>query len=142
MRRPLLILLLFSFPTSAAASQQPAQEDQTLLDWSLLNAVEQGDLTRARIALDRGADVNAVDLWHNSALHLAVRSNGDKVAAVRLLLDRKPKVDVREFYEMTPLMRAVGDRQPEIARLLLDSGANPNVRPKDSLPRSVFLPTA
>jgi hypothetical protein len=47
---------------------------------------------------------------------------------VKLILAHKPKVDILDKDGLTPLQRAVAQQQVDIAGMLLEAGANPNVK--------------
>ncbi len=83
-----------------------------------------------RLLIEAGANVN----YHSDApyadapiLHHAVETGSLNI--VRLLLDAGAEVDYRErMFEGTPLLWAASHSDPAIAKLLLERGANPNVR--------------
>jgi hypothetical protein len=64
-----------------------------------------------------------------SALHECVRlSNTDMM---KILLDHDAKVEIRDADGETPLFVASSSREPELVRLLLQAGADPNTEAKD-----------
>ena len=91
-----------------------------------------------RLLHERGADLDASNDRGVRPLHVAVRARG--LEAVRFLLERGVELDVRDSArKSTPLRRAVtntgaggtaGSQEIalEIARLLLDAGADPSAR--------------
>ena len=83
-------------------------------------------LTIAGVLLDNGADVNAQNDNKQSALGLAVEDKSPEM--VKLLLAHKPQVDILDQSGWTPLQWAVSEQHPEIAGLLLDAGADPNLK--------------
>ncbi len=83
-------------------------------------------LTIAGVLLDNGADVNAKNNNQQSALGLAVADKSPEM--VKLLLQHQAKVDLLDGQGYTPLEWAISQRAADIAGLLLDAGANPNVK--------------
>lgn len=102
-------------------------------DPALCDALERGDLARARERLAAGSNPDA--RWTRSdlgerVLHLAVWNRS--VAAIELLLEHGATVDIRDRRGDTPLLAAVrwwperGDLG--VVRRLLAAGAHPNAR--------------
>ncbi|XP_397331.2 ankyrin-3 isoform X1 [Apis mellifera] len=98
-------------------------------------AVWQRYTEAAQLLLVRGADIDATDECGYSALHLAAEHGYFDL--VKLLLEQGAKVDHREetgelFPRTTlcdePLRLALRNRHVEVARILLEAGANPNKR--------------
>lgn len=98
-------------------------------------AVWQKYYEAANLLLTRGSDVNATDECGYSPLHLSAEHGYTDF--VRLLLKCGAKVDYRpetseEFPKTThcdePLRLAIRNKHKDIARLLLEHGANPNKR--------------
>ena len=85
-------------------------------------AAENGLTEIARQLLDQGSDVNALDNFSNTPLHLAVRFP----EMVELLLARGARVEARNAFGNTPLHQAVGDRR--VVELLLAAGADARAR--------------
>ena len=80
-----------------------------------------------RLLLDAGADPNSSDPTGETALMAAVRVGSS--AGVTLLLDRGALVEAREpAFQQTALMVAVRENHPDIVRLLLAHGAQPNAK--------------
>jgi ankyrin repeat protein len=100
-------------------------------DAELHTAVQYADLAGIRQALDKGADVNALDpVNRESALHVAVKK--ENKAMVQLLLSKGAKPNVYSGENSTPLTIAVeiGDRALPIAELLLAGRADPSLASK------------
>ncbi|XP_066599475.1 ankyrin repeat and SOCS box protein 14-like isoform X2 [Prorops nasuta] len=98
-------------------------------------AVWQRYTDAAQLLLVRGADIDATDECGYSALHLAAEYG--YLDLVKLLLKHGAKVDHREdtgelFPRTTlcdePLRLALKNRHIEVAKSLLEAGANPNKR--------------
>ncbi|CAH2056073.1 unnamed protein product, partial [Iphiclides podalirius] len=98
-------------------------------------AIWQRHLEATRLLLVRGCDVNARDDCGYSALHLASEHGYPEL--VRLLLQSGAAVDYREdtgeqFPRTTlcdePLRLAIRNKHYEVAKLLLEHGADPNKR--------------
>ncbi|CRK21078.1 hypothetical protein BN1723_017896 [Verticillium longisporum] len=90
---------------------------------ALFFAVRSQDLAVAQLLLDRGADPDAyLSEDPPTALHLA--SELCDVEMMRMLLERRAKVDLRDFNGATPLFRVVAAGNIEAAKLLLQHGAS------------------
>ncbi|XP_050358564.1 ankyrin-3-like isoform X2 [Nymphalis io] len=98
-------------------------------------AIWQRYLEATRLLLVRGCDINARDDCGYSALHLSAEHGYKEL--VKLLLESGAAVDYRpdtgeEFPRTTlcdePLRLAIRNRHYEVARLLLEHGADPNKR--------------
>lgn len=74
--------------------------------------------------ISKGADPNIGDKNGDTALIIVSRIGYEEGA--RTLLAHRAKVDVGNRLGETPLIVAVQQRQPRIARLLLEAGANPD----------------
>ncbi|KAM0591643.1 hypothetical protein ACHAPN_007218 [Verticillium nonalfalfae] len=90
---------------------------------ALFFAVRSQIVAVARLLLDRGADPDAyLSEDPPTALHLA--SELCDVEMMRMLLERRAKVDLRDFNGATPLFRVVAAGNIEAAKLLLQHGAS------------------
>jgi ankyrin repeat protein len=120
----------------------------------LLYAARDGRLENAKILLDAGADLELADANGITPLLMAISNNQIEVA--RFLIDRGAKINVSDWYGRTPLWTAVEvrnmdfdnasfengvDREPllELIRVLLERGADPNPRTKESIPIRRFM---
>lgn len=94
--------------------------------WHLLHDGHVGVL---QLLLERGAHVNLVDRFGNTALNIAARIG--HVDMVRMLLDQTTlMVDLSDvaIFQTTALMFACERGYVEIVRMLLDHGANVNLQ--------------
>jgi ankyrin repeat protein len=101
------------------------KEGQTLLH----RAASHGHDTVVQLLLDRGADVNAADLYRRTPLHCA--SKNSHLEVVRLLLDQGANIDAANREGSTPLHEASQNGDVEIVQRLLDWGADVNAADRD-----------
>ena len=92
-------------------------------------AARHSSLDVAKLLINRGADVDAMDKDDRTPLHYAVRKNSLDVA--KLLLDRGADVDAMDKDDRTPLHYAVRKNSLDVAKLLLDRGADVDAMDKD-----------
>ena len=92
----------------------------------LMHWAEEGDVARVRATLDRGADVDARDLFANTALYCA--SRGGHLAVVRELLDRGADVAARDAEGSTVLSAAAVSDCAALVRELVARGVGVDVR--------------
>ena len=88
-----------------------------------------GDIAKMQNALNNGADINAKDPSGMSALFIAVENN--QLSATKFLLENGAYPDITDKENDTPLMRAMYYNRPEIAKLLIEYGANVNTSYND-----------
>ena len=98
----------------------------------LIAAAYDGATEAARLLMEKGADVNARDKGGNSVLAQAAGSNNLEVA--RLLIARGAQVNNVDEGGFTPLLNAAGngDRSAAMVKLLLEHGAQANVKSGDT----------
>lgn len=107
----------------------------------LHQAVVEGDASVVARLISDGEDLASADNMGNTALHLACQQ--ERIEVSRLLLEAGAPVDPMDAYGNTPLWRAAfafqgGD--PELIRLLLDAGADPDRKNhSDRSPRDIAL---
>ncbi|KAJ1170448.1 hypothetical protein NDU88_002325 [Pleurodeles waltl] len=88
---------------------------------SVFEAIAKGDISDLE-ALLQGCDVNAVNAFNETLLHVAA-ANGH-VAAIELLIRKGAKVDAKDKNGRTPLHRAAEMGHADAVRVLLQAGAN------------------
>jgi len=120
----------------------------------LLYAARDGRLEPAKILVAAGANLEQKDPNEITPLIMAISNNHVEVA--RFLIEKGAQINVSDWYGRTPLWTAVEvrnmdfdngtfenlvDREPllSIVELLLDKGANPNARTKESIPIRRFM---
>ncbi len=108
----LITLLLFSH---LLAGQEHSQ---------LIHAVKDNDLSKLRILLDSGENVNESEPDGSTILHWAVHNNYFDMA--QLIINAGADVNTKNRYGVTALSLAVNNGSPEIVKSLLDAGAFPN----------------
>jgi ankyrin repeat protein len=123
----------------------------------LLYAARDGRLDLVRDLLAAGAEIDAVEANGITPLLIAITNNHPDVA--RLLIDRGANIKVTDWWGRTPLWAAVETRNMDVdnatfvngvdrapflplIQVLLEKGADPNVRMKEVPPiRRTFLRT-
>ncbi|MCM5569252.1 ankyrin repeat domain-containing protein [Burkholderiaceae bacterium FT117] len=90
---------------------------------ALMLVALQGDLTSARLLVQRGAEVNRPG-W--TPLHYA--ASGGHLEMIRFLLDENAYIDAQSPNRTTPLMMAARQKHTNAVRLLVEAGADPTQR--------------
>ena len=118
--------LLLAAPGGEAAVnlQDPASGTTALAE-----AASSGCTAEARLLLQHGADPNLAGDDGNSPLIAAAMASGDAGRGVAaLLLDAEAEIDHQSEEGATALMMACNNSNVEVARLLLERGANKDLR--------------
>jgi ankyrin repeat protein len=87
-------------------------------------AADVGDFDVAKVLIQNGADVNAVDKDNWTSLHIAA-GNGN-VDVAKLLIQNGADVNAEERYYCTSLHIAAGNGNVDVAKLLIQNGAEVN----------------
>ena len=115
-----LLLSMFTFSESA-------EKDKTNLNIKLIEASENDDLKRVKHLLDSGADVNATNIFKQTALTAAASFSYWDI--VKVLLERKANINFQNGeYGMSALMYASESGDEEIAKFLIERGADVNLK--------------
>ncbi|MEZ7195700.1 ankyrin repeat domain-containing protein [Pseudodesulfovibrio karagichevae] len=94
----------------------------------LIAAAGQGRAANMVVLMEAGADVNAASNYGGTPLHAAFMAHGPAaLEALRVLLERKPDLDVRDKQGNTSLCLGIGRVESSCILLLLDAGADPNI---------------
>jgi len=91
------------------------------------NAASRGDVKTLQQALTQGFDVNATDATKSTALHYA--SKHAHMDTMHLLVTAGADVNIQNDYLSTPLH--LTEKNIESIRILLEAGADPNLKDKD-----------
>ena len=79
----------------------------------------------------KGAEINIKDNQGINILFMAVSSRNIPYSVIKLLLDKGVEIDVQNSRGETPLLRAIAYKNWQVAQLLIDRGANVNIRSMD-----------
>ncbi len=105
------------------------QRDLTSLATPLFMAAAGAKAKSVATLLDLGADPNIPNHAGDTALHVAVLSNG--ADCVQMLIEHRAEINVRDDQGVTPLMRAAQLNSVDIVRRLLRAGADANAKAAD-----------
>jgi hypothetical protein len=97
-------------------------QGQAELRNALFHAIQNGSTAQAECLVNRGANVNARDIFRNSPLILALQKKNERLA--RLLLQRGADVNLVGENGNTALLEAVEEASASMVVALLDKGAN------------------
>ncbi|MDQ5807271.1 MAG: ankyrin repeat domain-containing protein [Actinomycetota bacterium] len=117
MARALLAILVVAAAGCGAGSSSP---DPTL-DRQLIEAAFANDVERAADLIDRGANVNTKDETQQSAYLIATSEVGDDPRLLELTLDNDAKVNDKDRFDGTGLIRAAERGHARIVRRLLQT---------------------
>ena len=96
--------------------------DDANADRELIEAAYANDVTAARALIADGADVNVKDDSQQSAYLIATSEVGDDPRLLELTLANGARVDDKDSYNGTGLIRAAERGHPLIVRRLLEEG--------------------
>ena len=119
--RALAAIALLVLAGCGGGSDEPARERGDL-DRRLIEAAFANDVEAARRLIAQGADVNAKDVTQQSAYLIATSEVGDDPRLLELTLANGARVDDKDSYDGTGLIRAAERGHPRIVRRLLEAG--------------------
>lgn len=115
-----LACLFFEYPSYLQLKQR-----------NFFSAVREGNIDVVNRYLIDGININVMDQYNNTALHIASRVGHNEI--VQLLISRGAIVDAMNQYNHTALYVAAAEGHKEIAQFLINRGANINYIYKDSI---------
>ena len=98
-------------------------------------AWSRGDLEAAKIYLEGGAGIGKTDKLGRTALHFAA-SIGTNLELIETLVDLGANVNAQSTGNETPLMKAIAFDNADAAKLLIEKGADPDI--KNSMDRDSY----
>ena len=119
--RALLTALLLPVVIAACGGAEPPG-DGPQMDAALRAAAYANDVETAERLVAAGADVNAKDDSTQSPYLIATSEVGDDPRLLELMLDNGARVDDKDSYNGTGLIRAAERGFPRIVRRLLEAG--------------------
>jgi uncharacterized protein len=119
--RALAAIVVLALAGCGGGETEPAPERRGL-DARLIEAAFANDVEAARRLIAQGADVNAKDVTQQSAYLIATSEVGDDPRLLELTLANGAKVDDKDSYDGTGLIRAAERGYPRIVRRLLEAG--------------------
>ena len=122
MRRATAALVACLAAAGCGGEEGRAAPDRAELDRRLIAAAYENDVGAARRLIAAGADVNAKDGTQQSAYLIATSEVGDEPRLLELTLASGARVDDKDSYNGTGLIRAAERGHPRIVRRLLEAG--------------------
>lgn len=98
------------------------------LNQQLLDAAIDGDLKRVKLALKKGADIEAKEDKWTSLMWASFYGN---LSVIKFLIGRGSDLNKQDKEGQTPLMLALINEHTEAIKLLIDSGADINIKNKE-----------
>ncbi|MEM3364458.1 MAG: ankyrin repeat domain-containing protein [Candidatus Micrarchaeia archaeon] len=118
------VSLIDMYEPMPIAARRVRARQQELLDSMLIDACRNGEFKKVKRLLERGANPNAKDKEHKTALMWAVYEENLEIAT--LLILHGANVNLKDKYGQTALMVAAELRNVKIAELLLRNNAKVN----------------
>ncbi|HAZ14497.1 MAG: hypothetical protein A2X86_00370 [Bdellovibrionales bacterium GWA2_49_15] len=93
---------------------------------ALMQAVKRGNWQTYSFLLSKGAELDTVDRHQNNLLHAAISSPRRNKKIIADLLKKGVNPNARNMFSQSPLDLAVETDDPEIIKMLIEAGADPN----------------
>ena len=122
MRVAAVALAVLLAAAGCGGRERPSEPDRAQLDRKLIAAAFANDVGAARRLIAEGADVNAKDDTQQSAYLIATSEVGDDPRLLELTLASGARVNDKDSYNGTGLIRAAERGHPRIVRRLLEAG--------------------
>jgi ankyrin repeat protein len=120
-----IVVTLAIFTISVTLNRgQKARFGSRDIDGQLSMAAWEGNITRMKSLIAKGADVNATCCGRIPPMHAAAFGGHNK--AIVYLLEQGANVDIGGKFNETALMIAVSEGHYDTAKLLIEKGANVN----------------
>jgi len=97
------------------------------VDWDLVTATDYEAIPVVEKLLDQDADVNMT--LQRTALHAAAEHGNLEI--VELLIERGADVNLQDIHGRVPMVVALAEHHPDVARYLAEAGTNPHIRAND-----------
>ena len=110
------------FRIKAAPTATGGHTPANTLNSELHTAAEYGNTETVELLIERGANIEATDIWGQTPLMIAALSGNTET--VELLLDRGANIEAKDNMGRTPLHLAALCGNTETVELLLNRGAN------------------
>jgi len=115
-------------PTQTNVTPQPINVDKSIdvTGWTLLTAVEKGEVEIVKKLVYQGADVNAKGSCNRTPLQWAAYKGNKEITEI--LISKGAEINTKDSCDRTPLHSAVEGGNKEIAEILISKGADINAK--------------
>lgn len=114
--------------STAGQSPGPTSKDKAASTTALFRAIKARNVDRMKLAISKGADLEAKNSKGYTPLHAVVRSSGRNVEMLRLLLEAGANPNARDSEGQIPLHHSVMHWHLSPVKLLVSAGSDVNAR--------------